>query len=108
MTTVSLEAPRNVGTRDLVRAWLSSAIPEDLAGRTVLVDCAQLLTPTPSFFDELIKMVVVERGAEVVNFTNASERTALYANRSAGNRHVSDRVDVTEKVARRRLLNRVR
>ncbi len=107
MTTVSLQAPRNVGTRDLVRAWLGSATPEDLAGRVVLVDCADLLTPTPSFLDEMIKMLVLERSADTVRVTNASERTALYAKRSAANRQVSDRVHVTERAGRRRLLNRV-
>lgn len=105
MTTVSLEAPRNVGTRGLVRTWLDSATPENLSGRVVQVDCARLLSPTPSFLDEMIKMLVVERGAEVVQVTNASERTALYATRSASNRHVRDRVEVAKSAGRRGLLS---
>jgi hypothetical protein len=108
MTTVSLEAPQNVGTRDLVRAWVSSAVPDHLSGSVVVVNCAGLSTPTPSFLDELLKILVVERGASRLTITNASERARVFAARSSENRHIQDRIEIVEAApVRRGLLRRV-
>jgi hypothetical protein len=109
MTALQLVTPANVGTRDLVRAWLDSALPGDLADTAVDVDCAPLTAPTPSFIDELLKIIVVERKALRVRLVNASERAVWLAQRSADNRHISDVVMIeAAAVPRGSLLERLR
>lgn len=109
MTTVSLTSPANAGTRDLVRAWLSVALPPDISGLLVEVDCGPLRAPSTSFVDELLKIVVVERGASLLRLTNASDRARALALRSAQNFDIVDRVEmpVIAPVKRGRHLTRL-
>jgi len=108
MTTLSLTAPKNVGTRDLVRTWLESALPDDLEGSMVEVDCGPLRAPTPSFVDELLKILIIERRSPRVRLQNASERAQSIALQSAKNRHIADRVEVEVLTERAGLLHRLR
>ena len=94
MTTVSLTTPANIGTRDLVRAWLSSALPLELEATVVEVDCAPLLAPTPSFVDELLRILVVERDAVLVRFVHASDRARELVQQVAQNRQIPDRIEI--------------
>ena len=107
MTPAVLSVPERLGTRDQVRDWLSG-VPQDLSAAIVQVDCAALAVGTPSFVDELIKIVITERHAAELHLVNASERTQVNALRSAGNRRVADRVQVTVKEAPSGFLRRLR
>jgi hypothetical protein len=97
MTAVSLKTPQNVGTRDLVREWLVRDAPAELAGRIVEVDCSPLRAPTPSFLDEMLKILVIERGAARVELRRASDRARALAARSAQNRRISGRIGFVEE-----------
>lgn len=109
MATLQLETPASMGTRDLVRSWLDSAIPSSLAGSVVEVDCSPLRTPTPSFIDELLKVIVVERNATKICLINAVDRAIAQAERSAQNRGISARLEVLKPDQRRsRALSRIR
>jgi hypothetical protein len=108
MTTVSLTSPSSIGTRPLVRAWcrLEEALPERLDGVRVEVDCSPLRSPSSSFVDELLNIVVVERNASTVAFLHTSERMAQLARQAASNRGITERVKI--EVATRTLLERLR
>jgi len=94
MASVSLIAPASVGTRDLVRKWLEQELDKSLEGDHLSIDCVDLRSATPSFVDEILKVVLVERHAARLSFVNAPERAELHVERSAANRSVVDRVEV--------------
>lgn len=90
----TLKSPPLVGGRELAREFASD-LPADLTADDVIIDCANLEASAPSFVDELVKIVLVERNARRLSFEDAPERTASYALRSAENRDVADRLEVT-------------
>jgi hypothetical protein len=71
---------------------LTASLAEDLSGTVVLVDCSALQASTPSFVDELVKAVLVDRGGERLILKGAPERTVELARRAAQNRGVVDRL----------------
>lgn len=89
----TLTAPKLVSSRDQARE-LTASLPKDLSDVAVAVDCSALQASTSSFVDELIKVVLVERGALRLVFRNAPERTVELARRAARNRGVADRLEV--------------
>lgn len=108
MTGMSLVTPGDVGTRDLVRGWLTSALADhDPKGEVVEIDCSALKTPTPSLMDELLKILILERDVSRVQLLNASERASSLAKRSAQNRHIEDRVQIETSPERTGLLQRI-
>ena len=94
MRCEELIAPASTGTRDLVRAWLESVLEPTLEDTLIAVDCSDLRSVTPSFVDEIMKIVLIERQASRLSFINPTERAKSYVSRSAQNRGVTDRVDV--------------
>jgi hypothetical protein len=56
----TLIAPKLVSSRHQARE-LTSSLASDLSGGVVMVDCATLQASTPSFVDELVKAVLVDR-----------------------------------------------
>jgi hypothetical protein len=58
-----------------------------------MVDCSALQASTPSFVDELVKAVLVDRGGERLILEEAPERTVELARRAAQNRGVVDRLE---------------
>jgi len=64
----------------------------DLSGQTVVLDCRDLAISTPSFFDEIVKEVLVERGAALLEVVDGDDRARSHVSRSAENRGVTDRV----------------
>ena len=107
---MSFTTPANVGTRDLVRAWLDAIIPPDVKDTVIEVDCTPLKSPTPSFFDELLRILIVERSAKAVTLTNVNQRAQSLAIRSAKNRHIEDRLAIADPIAdpKPKLLGRFR
>src|SRR5512132_2538191 len=59
----TLIAPKLLSSRHQARE-LTASLAEDLSGTVVMVDCSALQASTPSFVDELVKAVLVDRGGE--------------------------------------------
>lgn len=93
----TIQAPRLVTNRDQARA-LSAQLPVDLEGCEVQVDCSSLQASTPSFVDELIKQVLVDRGAARLTIVQAPERTAHLAQKFAANHGVTDRLETVSRL----------
>ncbi|MGH3100535.1 MAG: hypothetical protein ACRDPU_06065 [Thermoleophilia bacterium] len=58
-----------------------------------MVDCTALQASTPSFVDELVKAVLVDRHGRRLIIKGAPERTVELARRAAQNRGVADRLE---------------
>jgi hypothetical protein len=89
----TLIAPKLVSSRDQARE-LTAGLPGDLSDTVVLVDCSALQASTPSFVDELVKAVLVDRRGSQLVVKGAPERTVALARRAAQNRGVSDRLEI--------------
>ena len=88
----TLIAPKLVSSRDQARE-LTAGLADDLSDTVVLVDCSALQASTPSFVDELVKAVLVDRQADRLIIKGAPERTVELARRAAQNRGVADRLE---------------
>jgi hypothetical protein len=86
-----LRVPENVGSREQARELLAD-LPASLAGQRVTLDCRNLMIPTPSFLDEIVKQVLIERDAKLLELDHASLRARTLAERSAENRGVRQRL----------------
>jgi hypothetical protein len=95
MTTV--EAPEHAGSREQARKLLSK-LPQRLSGISVVLDCKNLAVSTPSFLDEIVRQVLVERSADQLNVIDADERARDHVVRSADNRKVRAKLTVTLRV----------
>ena len=89
----TLIAPKLVSSREQARE-LTASLPDDLSGTVVLVDCSALQASTPSFVDELVKAVLVDRRGGRLVVKGAPERTIELARRAAQNRGVGDRLEI--------------
>lgn len=86
-----MPSPSHAGSRSQAREMFSAhAAPLGI----VLVDCSHQIVGTPSFLDELIRIVLVDREALGLLLDNASERIKTNAERCARNRGVQDRLQV--------------
>jgi hypothetical protein len=88
----TLVAPKLLSSRHQARE-LTAGLADDLSDAVVLVDCSALQASTPSFVDELVKAVLVDRGAGCLILKGAPERTVELARRAAQNRGVTDRLE---------------
>lgn len=93
-----IEVPDHAGLRDQAQD-LSWVLPSDLAGDTVVLDCAGLIVGTPSFLDEIVKQVLIVRHAAALEVRDAPVRAGDLLKRSAHNRGVGERVTVTLRTA---------
>jgi hypothetical protein len=93
--SATLELPQLSGGRKRAVALLDAAnVPASLRGLRVEVDCRQLRAGTESFADELVRTILVDRGADQLVVTNVVGTFASYV-KSAGETHaVSDRLSV--------------
>lgn len=89
--TARIEAPEHAGLRDQAQA-LTDRLGSDLQDAVVTLDCARLLLGTPSFLDEIVKQVLVERRAQSLCVQGASERVQHLLERAAANRGVPNRL----------------
>ena len=88
----TLIAPKLVSSRHQARE-LTAGLAEDLSGTVVMVDCTALQASTPSFVDELVKAVLVDRRGDCLILKGAPERTVERARRAAQNRGVTNRLE---------------
>jgi hypothetical protein len=63
-----------------------------LTGQALRLNCQELRFPTPSFFDEIVKQILVERGAARLEIVAASTRGQELVERAATNRRVEGRI----------------
>jgi hypothetical protein len=89
----TLIAPKLVSSRDQARE-LTSGLAPDLSDTPVMVDCTTLQASAPSFVDELVKAVLVDRRADRLIIKGAPERTVELIRRAAQNRGVLDRLEI--------------
>jgi hypothetical protein len=88
-----LETPEHAGTRDQATDLLS-VLPKDLEGEQVVLDASPLVVGSPSFLDEVVKQLLVERKAESLQIVGGSERARTHLRRAAENRNVRERLQV--------------
>lgn len=86
-----VELPEYVSTREMAQECLLS-LPGDLSGKVVVLDCGRVEVSTPSFFDEAVKEILVNRHASSIELLATSERARTQALRSAENRDVADKI----------------
>jgi hypothetical protein len=86
-----IETPQHAGARDQARD-LAQSLATDLSEDEVVLDCGSLLVGTPSFLDEILKQILVERAATSLAVEGASTRVQELLGRSAANRGVGDRL----------------
>jgi hypothetical protein len=89
--SLRLRTPAHAGAREQARE-LTDALPTDLAGQDVILDCTDVLVGTPSFLDEIVKQVLDVRGARALSVQTASPRVQHLLERSADNRRLRDRL----------------
>jgi hypothetical protein len=74
-------------------------LPSQLQGGSVVLDCEALVVATPSFFDEIVKEILVARGADRLDIVAGSGRAGVLAQTAADNRGVADRLRVISRAA---------
>jgi len=89
--TNTLEAPRLMGGRDQVTELLSS-LPSDLNGTALAVHFEPSAMSTPSFVDELVRVVLIDRNASDLTLVNISERVCEIATEAAAHFGVRERL----------------
>lgn len=97
MAEPEIEVPAHAGSREQAAAMVTQ-LPLDLHGQTVVLDCKNLAISTPSFFDEMVKLVLLQRKAKQLELINANERARTHAERAAANRGVSERLEVALRI----------
>jgi len=88
---VRITAPSHAGARVQAQA-LTGHLAPGLADQDVVLDCAAVLVGTPSFLDEIVKQVLLVRGAKSLSVCMASARVLELVERAATNRGVRDRL----------------
>jgi len=71
--TVTLETPAHAGARDQAQS-LVATLPPHLGGSEIVLDCSVLVVGTPSFLDEVVKQLIVERNVDRVQVLHATTR----------------------------------
>jgi hypothetical protein len=89
--THSVTLPALAGSRPAAAAVLAG-LPADLSGDEVAVLCRDLLTGSPSFADELVRQLTVERNAGRLVLVGADGTFERYVRDAARSHAVTDRV----------------
>lgn len=90
--TAHIEAPEHAGFRDQAES-LAATLGSDMREGIVMLDCTRVLVGTPSFLDEVVRQVLVERHAHALHVQGASERVQHLLERAAVNRGVRERLN---------------
>lgn len=95
-----LVLPRLAGTREAVYDLLAEQdVPKELAGQTLTVHARGLASGSPSFADQLVKVVLEERQAEGLIILGAPQRFIGHVLASAERRGLRPRVSTTAEAA---------
>ncbi|HEY0487276.1 MAG TPA: hypothetical protein VGD72_13605 [Mycobacteriales bacterium] len=95
MTPQSVTLPPLAGSRPAAAVLLSS-LPADLTGQQVTVLSRDLLSGSPSFADELVRELTVERNAASVVVVGAEPTFEQYVHEAARNHDVGTRVSTRD------------
>ena len=87
----AITTPERVGGRDQGRS-VAESIAGDIAGSTLIVDFSHTDVVTPSFLDEMIKVLLEERELGHLTLRGLGERDQRLARRSAEVRALQDRL----------------
>lgn len=85
--------PRHVGSRERAREFFAD-LPDDLTGAEVRVSFRGVTTAAPSYIDEIIYLILEQRGARVLKLQDVAPRIAKFADLSAKRRQLCDRLRV--------------
>lgn len=88
-----IETPDHAGSREQARSLIEH-VPDDLSGKTVSLDCSQMVVGTPSFLDEVVKQLLEVRGSAALEVNGAPDRARELLERAAENRGVRDRLRI--------------
>ena len=88
---IRIQPPEHAGLRDQAQD-LAKPLGSDLSGNEVVLDCDKLLIGAPSFLDEIVKQILLERGADLLIVHGATERVHKLLERAAENRGSRDRL----------------
>lgn len=92
--TVSLEAPALAGSRPRAQQLLVD-LPDDLTGSAVQLHCESLIAAAASFADEIVRTILVDRHAELLEVTSVSDQEFItYLRERAEIYGVADRLQV--------------
>jgi len=86
-----LDAPRVMRGREQVSEFLS-ALPENLQGCSVEIRFEPRALGTPSFLDELVRVVLADRSAVSLTLEGMSEQLCVIATDAADYFRVSDKL----------------
>ncbi len=90
-----IAASEFLGSREQVAEALSE-LPLDLSNQTIVVSFDFNRSSRPSFVDELVKEVLIIRGARELNLQNAPRAVQEFALRSAISRQVGDQLTFSD------------
>lgn len=90
---VTVHAPVKSRSREQAQE-LASVLPSRLSDADVLLDCRGTAIATPSFTDEILKQILIERDAHSLEVVNAPHRFAELLVRAAARLGVDDRLRV--------------
>lgn len=87
-----LDAPSLAGSRRRAQRVIAH-LPDDLSGAEVVLNCRGLLAAAVSFADELVKQILVVRGAALLRVVEVSDAEFVnYLKARAKAQGVSDRL----------------
>jgi hypothetical protein len=89
---ISINAPERLGGRGQAREFVSG-LPDDLTGETVVVSFAATKAARPSYIDELIRVILEERGADRLMLSGLPSWAKETANRSGVFRGLLERLE---------------
>ena len=92
---VNLIAPDFVGGREAAQQWLAD-LP-NLSHATVKIDFSELIATSPSFIDEVVRIILADGGARRLKLQNVSAEVSTWAHDSSTRRGVVDRLMVDVK-----------
>lgn len=95
----TIESPMLTGLREQARRMIEAQdVPLNLSGTDVILDGHRTRAATPSFADEVIKTLVVERGAKSLTIRVAGREFTEWLLAAAERYEVVDRVVANDSV----------
>jgi hypothetical protein len=90
----TITVPPLVGSRNQARKLLTN-LPELYRGG-LIIECGQMSLGTPSFIDEIVKIVLIERECEWLRLVDPPQTTLSFAIESAESLGVRERLQIEQ------------
>jgi hypothetical protein len=88
---LTIDLPMLAGSREAANS-MAAALGHDLSGETVVVNCRDLFSASPSFIDQLVKRLLLEKHAATLIFLGADGDVEKEARDSATLRNVAEQL----------------